>query len=272
VVEIFHDRFKSSDWEDQKSTLIANTRRILKLFARHDASATFFVIGWAADKFPALMQEIVDHGHEIGCHSYYHRRVDSLTPEEFREDTERAMDAIVRAIGNRPFGYRAPSWSMGEATPWAFETLANLDFLYDSSIFPIKHDLYGLPNGPRELFKMAFDNGKELWELPASTFRILGKNIPLAGGGFFRHSPFWYSRRLIRQLNEKGQPAVVYIHPWEFDPDPPKLDGLTTLQKFRSYSSTSTLLYKFDRLLSSFKFTTIHSYLHEKNRRRIGFQ
>ena len=271
VVEIFSERFEMTQWEELPSTVVRNTRRLLSLFERYDVRATFFVLGWIAQRYPDLLQELVNRGHEVACHSFGHRRVDKMSADDFRRDTEMAIDAIVKAIGNRPAGYRAPSWSINDSIPWAFQILADLGFEYDSSLFPIKHDIYGIPDGPRRLFKMTFDNGRYLYELPASTVRVLGKNIPLAGGGFFRHSPYWYSRRMVRKLNATGQPAVVYIHPWEFDPDPPRITGLSTLQKYRTYSSTSLLLYKFNKLLKDFEFTTVSDYLYRIKKRRIGF-
>ena len=271
VVEIFSERFEMTRWEELPSTVVRNTRRLLSLFERYDVRATFFVLGWIAQRYPDLLQELVNRGHEVACHSFGHRRVDKMSADDFRRDTEMAIDAIVKAIGNRPAGYRAPSWSINDSIPWAFQILADLGFEYDSSLFPIKHDIYGIPDGPRRLFKMTFDNGRYLYELPASTVRVLGKNIPLAGGGFFRHSPYWYSRRMVRKLNATGQPAVVYIHPWEFDPDPPRITGLSTLQKYRTYSSTSLLLYKFNKLLKDFEFTTVSDYLYRIKKRRIGF-
>jgi polysaccharide deacetylase family protein (PEP-CTERM system associated) len=272
VVDILKDRYDYNDWDSLQSNVVKNARRLLGLFRKHNAKATWFSLGWVARHYPDLLQEIVNEGHEVACHSFYHRRVDQLKPDTFREDTLRAVDAIFMAIGNKPIGYRAPSWSMNAKTPWAFEILAQIGFEYDSSIFPIKHDIYGMPSGPRQLFKMTFENNLSMWELPASTFRFFGRNIPLAGGGFFRHSPYWWSRKLINYINRKGQPAVVYIHPWEFDPDPPRIEGLSPLQRFRTYGSTSILLYKFDRLLSDFNFITIAEYITSQKKRQIGFR
>jgi len=266
AVEILRERYTIEDWNDLPSTVEANVRRLLDLFRRRNARATWFVLGWIA------VQEVARDGHEIACHSYGHRRVDLMDRKTFLQDTERAIEALEKATGERPAGYRAPSWSINSRTPWAFETLADLGFIYDSSIFPIKHDIYGMPEGPRHPFKMTFDSGGELWELPASTFRLLGRNIPMAGGGFFRHLPYWYSRWLIRKWNRRGRPAVIYIHPWEFDPDPPQIEGLGSLQKLRSYGSTSILYYKFDRLLQDFTFITVGDFVYRHGKRRIGFR
>jgi polysaccharide deacetylase family protein (PEP-CTERM system associated) len=195
-----------------------------------------------------------------------------MKPDEFREDTRRAIEAIQEATGIRPRGYRAPSWSLSDKIPWAFEMLADMGFEYDSSIFPIKHDLYGMPRGPRSIFRMKFDNDSYLYEVPASTFRLLGKNFPIAGGGYLRHMPYWYTRAVIRHLNRRGQPAVVYVHPWEIDPEPPQLDGLSMTQRLRSYGSTSIMGIKLSRLLKDFHFTNVLHFLESRRRQRIGFQ
>jgi polysaccharide deacetylase family protein (PEP-CTERM system associated) len=254
------------------STIIPNTRKLLNLFRKHHVRATFFTVGWCAEKCPALMRDVVADGHEIGCHSYLHRRVDSLSPDEFRLDTERAVDALLRATGIRAVGYRAPSWSMGVRTPWAFEILGKLGFEYDSSIFPIKHDIYGMPNGPRKAFRMQIDDVRTLFEIPGSTFKLFGSNVPIGGGGFLRHSPYWYTRNRIAALNAAGDIVNVYIHPWELDDNPPVVDGLTMLQRFRMYSSNDHLERRLDNLLSDFEFTTMGEYVNGCKRQQIGFR
>ena len=272
VVEIFSGRYDREQWPELDSTVVKNSRRLMDLFARKQVHATWFVLGWCAERYPDLMREIVDRGHEISCHSFFHRRVDSLDAETFRQDTLRASKAIFDAVGFRPLGYRAPSWSINASIPWAFEVLADLGFEYDSSIFPIKHDLYGMPDGPRTMFKMTFDNGKSLWEIPSSTYRILGRNIPVSGGGYLRHSPYWYSRAMINRLNRQEQPVVIYVHPWEIDADLPRLGGLTPLQRIRTYGSTRVFYHKLNRLLSDFEFCTVSDYLRQATKRKIGFE
>jgi polysaccharide deacetylase family protein (PEP-CTERM system associated) len=271
VVEILSERYERDEWTKLPSRVEATSLKLLQLLNRHQVKATWFVLGWCADRFPDLIQEIFRSGHEIACHSYFHRRVDQLTPDEFRRDTEQAINSVVKTIGNAPFGYRAPSWSISADNPWAFEVLSDLGFLYDSSVFPIKHDIYGWPGGPRLAFKMRCKNGKILHELPATTFRMLGKNIPLGGGGYFRHSPYWYSKNLIKKLNAQNQPAVFYVHPWEIESDLPHLEGLSFVQKFRTYSSTTILRHKIERLLEDFSFTSAADYLQLFKKNRIGF-
>ncbi|UCC43295.1 MAG: DUF3473 domain-containing protein [Candidatus Zixiibacteriota bacterium] len=272
VAEALSRRFPFEEWPNLTSTVVTNARRLLRLFDRKDARATWFVLGWVAEQHPELIGEINAAGHEIGCHSYRHTKVTDMTPEDFRRDTERALAAIHAAVGFRPTGYRAPSWSIDSSIGWAFEILADLGFQYDSSIFPIKHDLYGMPDGPRQLFRMALKDGGFLYEMPASTIRILGRNLPVGGGGYLRHSPYWYSSSMIRKLNSLDRPAIVYIHPWETDPSSPRVKGLSAIQKFRTYGSTSTLMAKLGRLLDEFEFATMADYIKYVTRQKIGFE
>lgn len=272
VVEIFSGRYAFEDWDQLPSTLVENSRRLLDLFHRNGVHATWFVLGWCAERFPELIQEILERGHEVSCHSYRHRRVDLMSPDQFREDTKRAINAIMKATAVKPRGYRAPSWSINSTIPWAFEILADLGFEYDSSIFPIKHDIYGMPQGPRQIFRMKFESGRHLYEIPASTRRFFGRNLPIAGGGYLRHCPYWYSRYVIRKLNADGHAAVIYIHPWEIDPDPPRVEGLSAMQRLRTYGSTSILSIKLERLLSDFDFTTMSHYIRYRRQQKIGFR
>lgn len=272
VVEVLTGNFPFEQWGELPSTVVKNSRSLLELFRRKNVRATWFVLGWCAESHPDLMREIIDAGHEIGCHSYQHIRVDSMDRETFREDTSRAIAAITEASGVRPLGYRAPSWSITADNSWAFEELAELGFEYDSSIFPIKHDIYGMPEGPRSMFKMSFKGGKFLWEIPSSTYRFLGRNIPVSGGGYLRHSPYWYSKMMINRLNAKGDPVMIYVHPWEIDPDPPNIGRATGLAKFRMSGSTSIFRHKLERLLSDFEFVNLSDYIRRMTKRQIGFE
>ncbi|MBI5266213.1 MAG: DUF3473 domain-containing protein [candidate division Zixibacteria bacterium] len=272
VVEALAGRYPQDRWPSLTPTVTRNTHRLLDLFHRKKCHATFFVLGWCAERYPQLMREIVDAGHEIGCHSFHHVRVDAMTAEQFREDTRRVQAIVAEATGVKPIGYRAPSWSLNPSTSWAFDILGELGFTYDSSIFPIKHDLYGVPQAPRRAFRMSLSGGRYLWEVPASTVRFLGQNLPVTGGGYLRHSPYWYSKAMVRKLNHEGMPAVVYIHPWELDPDLPKIEGLTAVQRFRTYGSTSVLAMKLERLLDDFDFTPMGEYVVSLTRRKIGFE
>jgi polysaccharide deacetylase family protein (PEP-CTERM system associated) len=271
VVEILSGRFDRDAWRELPSRVEDNTYLLLELFERKRVFATFFSLGWVAERHPQLMKDIVSAGHEIGCHSYWHRRVDELTQEEFREDTQRAIDVIGDVCGVRPDGYRAPSWSINSSNTWALETLYDLGFKYDSSIFPVKHDFYGDTNAPRELVRLALGDDKSLLEFPASTVRLFGRNLPVAGGGYLRHSPYWYSAMMIRRLNRDSQPAMVYVHPWEFDLSHPEVDGIGMRDRFRQYSSIKSLQRKLERLIDEFDFIPIGAYIDHVSRRPIGF-
>jgi polysaccharide deacetylase family protein (PEP-CTERM system associated) len=225
-VEAFADRIAARSWPDYPSRVRENTRRILRIFEEHGCRGTFFVLGWVAERDPMLIREIVAAGHEVACHSYGHRRVNSLTPEEFREDLRRARIAIEDAAGKRIWGYRAPTFSIGRDNLWALEILAEQSFLYDSSIFPIRHDVYGFPGAPRFPHHLKLQSKLELFEIPMSTVRIAGMAWPAGGGGYLRLIPMAYTRWAVQQIHEKErQPVILYLHPWELDPEQPRIAG-----------------------------------------------
>jgi polysaccharide deacetylase family protein (PEP-CTERM system associated) len=225
-VEAFADRVSPRSWSDFPSRVRANTKRVLQIFEEYGCRATFFVLGWVAERDPALVREIIEAGHEVACHSYGHRRVSSLTPEEFREDLRRARAVIEDAAGIRILGYRAPTFSIGRDSLWALEILSEEGFLYDSSIFPIRHDLYGFPGAPRFPHRLQFRSKRTLFEIPMTTVRICGMTWPAGGGGYLRLLPMQYTRWAIRQIHEKErQPFILYFHPWELDPDQPRIAG-----------------------------------------------
>ncbi len=271
VVEILSDRFDKESWDSLPSRVEDNTYLLLELFERKRVFATFFALGWVAERRPQLMKDIVGAGHEVACHSYWHRRVDELTQEEFEEDTRKAIDVIGEVCGAKVDGYRAPSWSINSSNVWALEILAKLGFRYDSSIFPVKHDFYGDIHAPRKLVRLEVGENRSLLEFPATTVRLFGHNLPIAGGGYLRHSPYWYSSMMIRRLNHEGQPAMVYVHPWEFDTSHPKIDGIGLRDRFRQYSSIKSFQRKLERLLDEFTFVPIGSYIEMASRRPIGF-
>jgi len=272
VVENLRENITFRDWDQKTARIEQTTDRLLELFDSYNVRATFFVLGWIAKKYPRIIYTIAQTGHEIGCHSFQHRRVDTLDREEFARDTNQAINAIAEATGVAPVGYRAPSWSINSSIPWAFEVLSELGFIYDSSIFPIRHDIYGEPWGPRTVFKMDLANGKSLYEIPASTISIMGKNFPVGGGGYLRHSPYWFTSWMVRRLNRQNRPAVVYIHPWEIDEYQPRTKGLSAFQRYRQYGSISTLLIKLEKLFHEFDFFAARDYLSTNMRRPIGFE
>ncbi len=225
-VEAFAHRVKPEEWPNYPSRVVQNTYRVLELLAKAGSRATFFVLGWVAERQPRLIREIVESGHEVGCHSYWHRHTSRLTRNDFRSDTRQARKTIEDAAGQEIIGYRAPTFSIDSDSLWALEILAEEGFLYDSSIFPIRHDLYGMPDAPRFSFRWEGRNGLVIFEVPLTTIRLFGQNLPCAGGGYLRILPLWYSRWALRRVHEKEQqPVVLYFHPWEMDPDQPKLSG-----------------------------------------------
>jgi polysaccharide deacetylase family protein (PEP-CTERM system associated) len=253
-VEAFADRVSPQTWPDFPSRVRENTKRILQIFEQSHCRATFFVLGWVAERDPGLIREIARAGHEIGCHSYSHRRVNSLTPDEFRADLRRARNALEDATGEKVLGYRAPTFSIGRTNQWALEVLAEDGFLYDSSIFPIRHDLYGFPEAPRFSHAVELKSGRKLFEIPMSTVRIGGWNWPVGGGGYLRLLPMFYTQWAIRQIHERdGQPCVIYFHPWEIDVDQPRIAGRRK-SVFRHYTGLRSMERRLTTLLSSGSF------------------
>jgi polysaccharide deacetylase family protein (PEP-CTERM system associated) len=201
-----------------------NTLRLLDLCAEAKVHGTFFVLGWVAERIPSLVKRIAAAGHELACHSYEHRCIFRLSPQEFREDTRRAKNLIEQAAGIAVRGYRAPSWSITEKSLWALEILVEEGFSYDSSIYPIRHDLYGIPGAAPFAYEHRLTAGR-LLEFPPGTIRLLGHTLPAAGGGYLRLLPFWYTAAAIRQTETAGRSLVIYIHPWELDPGQPRIRG-----------------------------------------------
>jgi len=260
VEEYFHPtELRITDvarWSELPSRIVPQTRRVLKLLADHQSQGTFFILGWVATQFPDLVREIAEAGHEIGCHSYFHRLVYNLTPEEFREDTERAADAIAAACGIRPRIYRAPSYSITQTSIWALEILVQCGFTHDSSIYPIAHDRYGMPGFGRHGQVLETPSGP-IMEVPIATARLSEKTVaPVGGGGYLRLLPYCYTAAGIRRINEESQPACIYFHPWELDKDQPRLaTGL--ISRVRTYKGLRTMASKLDRLLSEFEFSSV---------------
>lgn len=258
-VSLFEKHAPPASWERFPRRAADSVRVLLELFAKHDAKATFFTLGWVAERERSLMREIVAAGHEVASHGYAHTQVHDLLPETFRADLRRSRAAIEDASGARVRGFRAPSWSIGPKTAWALEVLAEEQFLYDSSIFPIRHDRYGWPGRPRHPHLLRLRGGN-LIEVPPATARVLGMNVPVAGGGYLRHLPFALMKAGIARLQREGIPAVVYLHPWEIDPGQPRID-VPALARIRHYRNLSKVLPRLDALLSKFDFGTITSML-----------
>ena len=247
-VEAFSDKVERSAWAGYPSRVEANTLRLLDMFDEVGAKATFFFLGWVAERHPDLVREVVARGHEPACHSYWHRLIYSLTPDEFREDTRRAKDVIEQACGQAVNGYRAPSYSVTRKSLWALDVLTECGFTYDSSIFPIRHDTYGIPEAPREPFRVQTAGGT-LVEYPLTTFRLpLGPNFPVAGGGYLRLLPLWYTTMGRRLSRGEGLPLILYVHPWEIDPEQPRMEGRAK-SKLRHYTNLSRMYPRLKTLL-----------------------
>lgn len=260
-VEAFAHSISRDRWNQFPSRVVENTRRILDLFEQFQARATFFFVGWVAERFPSLVREVHSRGHEVACHSYWHRPVYSLTPEEFRQDTRAACKVIEQATGTKILGYRAPTWSITAQSLWALDILAEEGFRYDSSIYPIHHDLYGVPAAQRFPYTHTCSNGLGLREFPPATVRIAGTNFPAAGGGYLRIFPFSYTRWVFDHLEKKyRQPVVVYFHPWEIDPGQPRFRDKWRSQ-FRHYTNLSRMEGKVKGLLERHSFQSFRDLL-----------
>jgi polysaccharide deacetylase family protein (PEP-CTERM system associated) len=243
-----------SQWDKYTSRVEGNTQRLLDLFASHQVHATFFVVGWVAERSPSLIREIASGGHELACHSYWHRLIYKLDPKDFREDTQRAKDIIEQTAGVAIFGYRAPTYSIVASSLWALEILVELGFTYDSSIFPIHHDRYGIPSAPRAPFRIKTPAGL-LLEYPLTTFRIGNHSMPVAGGGYLRLLPQWYTRLGISRARREGLPIISYVHPWEIDPDQPRLP-VTVTSRLRHYTNLSKTYERLSVMLREGTFTS----------------
>lgn len=235
-------------WSGCEDRLRVGTGRLLELLARAGVRATFFVLGSVAERAPEVVREIQGAGHELGTHGCGHRFVYRLGEEEFRRDLGRSLDLIEQATGTRVVGHRAPFFSLTRETPWAFAVLAECGIRYDSSIFPVRNYRYGVPEAPRWVHRIG-----EVIEFPLTTWRLLGHNLPVAGGAYFRLFPYTLTRCALRSVNGSGHPAVFYIHPWEVDPDQPRLDlpRRISLPHYRNLAQTRGRL---ERLLAEFTF------------------
>lgn len=251
-VHAFQGIIAPSEWDSYPLRVQSNTLRILELLSKYGARATFFVLGWVAERCPDLVKQIFNGGHEIGCHGYAHRVIYNGDEKSFREDVRRAKQVIEDAAGVRVKSYRAPSYSITVSTLWALEILGEEGFEYDSSVFPIWHDNYGIPGAPRFPYKHELKCGLSLKEFPPSTLRLGGVNFPVAGGGYLRLFPYTFTAWAIRHINQvEGQPAMVYLHPWELDVDQPRV-AAPWRSRFRHYQNLRTTEEKCTRLLEEF--------------------
>ena len=255
-VGAFEDVIERDNWAQLDDRVDRNTRQVLDLFADSRVKATFFTLGWVAQRHGALMREIADQGHEIASHGWDHRRVFSMSREEFAEDIAKARKVLEDASGQQVTGYRAPSFSIDKRTPWAFEELAEHGYRYSSSVAPVTHDHYGWAEAPRFAFRPLRDS--PLIELPVTTAMLGGKRVAAGGGGFFRVLPYAFSRWAIRQVNrEEGRPAIFYFHPWEIDPGQPRVAGAPIKSRLRHYTNLEKMAGKLRQMIDDFQWGRI---------------
>lgn len=251
-------------WSGCEVRLHESTERLLRLLGETETRATFFVLGWEADHFPDLVKRILEAGHEIGSHGYRHQVVYSLSPDQFREDLERSMEAIARAAGRPPVGYRAPSFSIVGRSAWALEVLKRFGLEFDSSVVPARHHRYGIPHAPRYPYRILLNGSGALAEGPISTLAMAGTNLIISGGAYFRLLAYPIIRSAVRWLNGLGQPAVFYLHPWELDPGIPRYP-LPTGLRILSYANLHTTEDKLRRLLREFRFAPLGEVIRDRS-------
>lgn len=254
---------RPEDWHSMEYRVEANTNRLLDLLDKHNTKATFFTLGWVAEKSPELVRTIQRGGHEIASHGYSHQLIYNQTPDAFREETRRSKRILEDITGQAITGYRAASYSITNQSRWALDILAEEGFVWDSSIFPVHHDRYGMPGTPRWPHKLTTNEGHELAEFPLSTLKFPGYTLPIAGGGYFRLFPYWFSRWGLGSINRQGQPFVFYLHPWEVDPGQPKLD-VKWFSRFRHYNNLDVCEARLDKLLGHFSFVPMGEVLRKQ--------
>jgi polysaccharide deacetylase family protein (PEP-CTERM system associated) len=257
-VSVFDGIVPRQMWPGMESRVCANTERLLDLFAEFEVRSTFFVLGWVAERHPELVRTIAGRGHEVASHGYAHRLVYDQTQAAFRDDVRRAKALLEDACGRRVAGYRAPSYSITPKSLWALDILIEEGYEYDSSIFPIRHDRYGIPVSARQPYRIDRKGGS-LIEVPGSTAEVGPLNLPVAGGGYFRILPYWWARWGISRINERDRRAAVfYLHPWEIDPQQPRLRA-GRLSRFRHYRNLEHTEERLRQLLRDFRFDTMQA-------------
>jgi polysaccharide deacetylase family protein (PEP-CTERM system associated) len=262
-VAAFFDEVDPTTWDGFPLRVERNTHRLLDLFGRYGVQATFFVLGWVAERCPELVRAIATCGHEVACHGYSHRLIYQQTPLVFREETLRAKSCLEDQAQRPVFGYRAASYSITRSSLWALDVLAELGFLYDSSIFPIRHDRYGIPDSPRWPYRIGTANSGRIVEFPPSTLAVGSYRLPVAGGGYFRIYPYLFTRFALSRINRReGRPFIFYLHPWEIDPGQPRIRA-RWLSSFRHYTNLGRCEERFCRLLRDFQFATVGEVLKE---------
>jgi len=257
-VSAFAQVINPADWDKWPSRVEANTETLLLLFERANIKATFFVLGWVAERYPALVSQIANAGHEIASHGYSHQLIYKQSPAVFKEETLKSKQILEDIVQQAVVGYRAASYSITQESLWALDILGELGFTWDSSIFPVHHDRYGMPGTPEEPYNILTRQQHTLKEFPLTTAKIMGLAIPAAGGGYFRQYPYFLSRYLFEKASLNGaKPRVFYLHPWEIDPDQPRVPNAGRLSNFRHYTNLKRCLPRLERMLQDFNFGTV---------------
>jgi polysaccharide deacetylase family protein (PEP-CTERM system associated) len=244
-------------WPELESRVVTATGRLLEVLRDHQVTATFFVLGYVADRHPKLIETVALAGHELAVHGYHHRFVSRLTPDQFAEELEKSIEAVARVAGQPPLGHRAPYFSINDHTGWAFEVIERCGLRYDSSVFPVRSLLHGFPDAPRFPYRVP---GRALVEFPVSTLRLAGTNWPIGGGFYVRALPGEVVRQAIRRLNRAGRPAVIYVHPWELDTRQ-RYEEVTVRERVSHYLGRRGLEHKLHRLLTEFRFGSLQMLL-----------
>lgn len=248
-VSAFAPYIRREDWDSRECRVERNVERILELLAERGIEATFFTLGWIAERYPQLVRRIAAAGHEVASHGYGHQRATDLDRDAFSADVSRAKSLLEDLTGSEVAGYRAPSFSIGVKNLWAFDVLARAGYRYSSSIYPIKHDHYGMPDSPRFAYRV----GAGLIEVPVTTVRLRGRNFPSTGGGWFRLMPYAMSRWMLQRVNDRDrEPAVFYFHPWEIDAGQPRIAGIDAKTRFRHYVNIDRTERRLQQLLQDF--------------------
>ncbi|MGL6194928.1 MAG: XrtA system polysaccharide deacetylase [Thermoguttaceae bacterium] len=261
-VGAFAHMISPDKWDDWEFRVEKNTSEILDILSKANVKGTFFILGWVAKRAELLVKRIAAEGHVIASHGFWHQLVYTQTEQQFREDVSSTRKMLQDLSGQEVVSYRAPSFSITARTPWAHRVLVEEGYKYDSSVFPIRHDLHGNHNAPTHIHKIETESGPII-EFPPAVVKYLGQNIPTGGGGYFRFFPFEVTKRMLKSINRKGQPFVFYLHPWEIDFDQPRILGAPFKSKFRHYVNLKRTKSRLERLLNSFTFAPMETVLHE---------
>lgn len=261
-VSAFADSINPDEWDKHPLRVQNNTNRLLDLFDEYQVKATFFILGWVAERKPELVTEIAKRGHEVACHGYSHQLVYKQTADVFRQETIRAKAIIEDIIQQPVLGYRAASYSITKKSQWALDILAECGFVYDSSIFPVRHDRYGMPDTPKHPYVLKTEKGNSIIEFPLSTAKIFNYRLPVAGGGYFRLYPYWLSKAGLKQINNQRKPFIFYLHPWEVDPDQPRISA-SRFSRFRHYNNLDKCESRLRSLMTDFRFATTRDVLND---------